>query len=78
MGDLESTTETRLNSSLSSSRIPESWDEPRSHVKLVLDENGYHGMECCRVQADPDGMWLGQEQEQRARDGERQEQRKGQ
>ena len=38
----------------------------------------YHGMECCRVQADPDGMWLGQEQEQGARDGERQEQRKGQ
>ena len=29
MGDLESTTETRLNSSLSSSRIPESWDEPQ-------------------------------------------------
>ena len=39
-----------------------------SHVKLVQDENRYHGMECCRVQADLDGMWLGQEQEQGARD----------
>ena len=62
MGDLESTNHRSRH----------------SHVKLVQDENRYDGTERCRVQADPDGMWLGQEQEQGARDGERQEQRKGQ
>ena len=62
-------------------RILESWHEPQISslsCQNFQDENRYHRTECCRVLADPDGMWLGQEQEQGARDRERQEKRKGQ